>query len=128
VAALDKRVEIGDAGLLRRLRDAVDVAAEGDDRRAGAPARHPGGGDAGDPFLDLEAVVAEDAGEVARGLDLLEAELAEAEDGVHDHLGQLGAFRGALVGDGSEGLEILGDGGGDQEGEREGGESGDSRG
>ena len=118
--ALDERVEVGDAGLLGGLRDAVDVAAERDHRRAGAPARHPGGGDAGDPFLDLEAVVAEDAGEVAGGLDLLEAELAEAEDGVHDHLGQLGALGGALVGDGAEGLEVLGGGLGGEEGEEEG--------
>ena len=125
-SALDKRVVVGDAGFLGGLRDAVDVAAERDHRRARTPARHPGGGDAGDAFLDLEAVVPEDAGEVARGLDLLEAEFAEAEDGVHDDLGQLGALGGALVGDGAEGFEVLGGGGGRQEREREGGENRDS--
>ena len=71
---------------------------------ARAPARHPGRGDARDPFLDLEAVVAEHAGDVARGLDLLEAEFTEAEDGVHHHLGELGALGGALVGDRAEGV------------------------
>ena len=125
--ALDEWVEVGDAGLLGRLRDAVNVAAEGDHRRAGAPARHPGGGDAGDPLLDLETVVPEDAGEVAGGLDLLEPEFAEAEDGVHDHLRQLGAFGGALVGDGAEGFGVLGGGGGQRERAAEGRQGGGFR-
>ena len=110
--ALDQRLVVGDARFLGRLRDAVDVAAERDHRRAGAPARHPGRGNPRDPLLDLEAVVAEDAGDVAGGLDLLEAEFAEAEDGVHHHLGQLGALGGPLVGDRAEGFEVLGGGGG----------------
>ena len=115
--AFDQWVEIGDARLLRRLRDAVDVASQRDHGRARTPARHPGRRDAGDPFLDLEAVVPQDAGEVAGGFDLLEAEFPEAEDGVHHHLRQLGALGGALVGDGAEGLEVLGGGTGREEGQ-----------
>ena len=37
--AFDDRIVVGDAGLLRRLRDAVDVRAERDDRLARAPRR-----------------------------------------------------------------------------------------
>ena len=43
-------------------------------------------GNAGDAALDLEAVLLEDAGEVARGLEFLKAELAETEDRVHHDL------------------------------------------
>ena len=42
--------------------------------------RHPRGRNAGDAALDLEAVLLEDAGQVLGRLELLEAELAEAED------------------------------------------------
>ena len=125
-STLDERVVVRDPGLLGRLRDPVDVAAQRNHGRARTPTRHPGGGDAGDPFLDLEAVVAEDAGDVAGGLDLLEAELAEAEDGIHHHLRQLGALGGALVGDRAEGVEVLGGYGRGQQRERQGGENGGS--
>ena len=47
--------------------------------------RDPRRRNAGDAALDREAVLLEDAGQVLRRLDLLEAELAEAEDLV-DHL------------------------------------------
>ena len=93
----DQRVVTGDAGLLRRLRDAVDVGPERDDRLARSPRRHERRRDAGDPFLHREAVLLEDVDQVAVGLDLLEPELAVAEDLV-DHL--LRELRAALdVGD-----------------------------
>ena len=58
--------------------------AERDHRLAGAPGGHPGGGDAGDAALDLEAFLFQDAGEVLGGFDLLEAQFAETEDAI-DH-------------------------------------------
>src|SRR5688572_28083708 len=84
--------------LLRRLRDAVDVRADGNHRLAGTPRRHPRGWDTGHAFLDGEPVVAQDLHEVFRRLDLLKPELAEAEDLI-DHL--LRELRPAVdVGDG----------------------------
>src|SRR5262249_24025704 len=74
-----------------------------------SPARHPGGGDARDAFLDGEAVPDEDLLQVARGLGLLEAELAEAEDAVHDLLAELRAplhLRCRLAFPGVEGLLV----------------------
>ena len=71
------------------------------------PARSLGGRGAEDPFLDLEAVVVENPGELPRNLDLLEAEFPDVEDRLDDHLCQLGALGGALVSDGAEGFEIL---------------------
>ena len=82
--AFDHRLVPADAGLLRSLRDVVDIGAERDHRLAGSPRRHPRGGNAGDAALDLEAFLLENAGEVLRGLELLEPELAEAEDAI-DH-------------------------------------------
>ena len=119
--AFDQRVAIGDAGLLRGLRDAVDVGAERDDRLAAAPGGHPGGGDAGDAALDREALLLEDAGEVLRGLELLEAEFAEAEHHVvhllaeveHRRRLHLGSHRGLDAGDpGVNGARLDGDRGG----------------
>ena len=52
--AFDHRVVIGDAGLLRRLGDAVDVGAERDHRLAGSPRRDERRGNAGDAFLDVK--------------------------------------------------------------------------
>ena len=40
--SFDQWLAIGDAGLLRRFRKAIDIAAERNDRTAGAPARDPG--------------------------------------------------------------------------------------
>src|SRR5436305_4018235 len=83
--AIDHRVVIGDAGLLRGLRDAIDVRAESDDWLARSPGRHPGGWDAGDAALNTEAFFFEDVSQVLRGLELLKAQLAEAEDHIiHD--------------------------------------------
>ena len=83
--ALDHRRVIGDARLLRRLRDAVDVRAECDDGLARAPRRHERGRNAGDAFLDCEPVLLQDVDEITVRLDLLKAELGEAEDRI-DHL------------------------------------------
>ena len=46
--ALDHRLVLRDARLLRRLRDAVDVGAQRDDRLARSPGRHPRRRNAGD--------------------------------------------------------------------------------
>src|SRR6185369_6314020 len=77
--ALDDRFVPGDARLLRGLRDAIDVRAEGNDRLARSPSRGPCRRDAGNALLDREAVLPEDRGQVLRRLEFLEAELAEAE-------------------------------------------------
>ena len=82
--AFDHGLMPGHAGFLRRLRNIVDVGAERDDRLALAPGGDPGGGNAGDVAIDLEAFFFENAGEVFGCLEFLEAELAEAEDAV-DH-------------------------------------------
>jgi hypothetical protein len=74
------RIAVGDARLLRRLRDAVDIRSERDHRFARSPRCHPRRRDAGEVVLDGEPVLLEDVGEVLRRLVLLEAELAEAED------------------------------------------------
>src|SRR5436305_13993979 len=87
--AIDHRVVIGDAGLLRGLRDAIDVRAESDDWLARSPGGHPGGWDAGDAALDAEAFFFEDVGQILRGLELLKAKLAEAEDHIIHDLGLL---------------------------------------
>ncbi len=69
------------------------------------------------PRVDREAVLLEQSGQVLRGLDLLEAEFAEAEDRVHGLLGQLGqtvhvlgdtALHGGEVGLGGGGRRGLG--------------------
>ena len=87
--AFDHRVVIGDAGFLRGLRDAIDVRAERNDRLARSPGRHPGGWDAGDAALNAEALFFEDVGQILRGLELLKAKLAEAEDHIIHDLGLL---------------------------------------
>src|SRR5260370_19601273 len=75
-----------DTGLLRRLRDVVDIAAEGDYGLAGSPTGYPRGGDAGDAALDCESLFFEDAAEVLGGFKFLEAQFAEAEHAVHHDL------------------------------------------
>ena len=105
--ARDHPCATGDAGLLARLRDPVDVGAERDDRRAAAPFRDPRGGDTGDAAFDLEAVLLEDAREVLRRLDLLHPELAEGEDLIDHLLGHLGL---GINGGGEVGLEAVGAG------------------
>ncbi len=83
--ALDHRGVIRDAWLLRRLRDAVDVGAQGDHGFARAPRRHERGRDAGDALLDGEPVLLQHVDQVPVRLDLLKTELGEAEDRI-DHL------------------------------------------
>ena len=84
--ALDHRLVIGDARLLRRLRDAVDVRAERDHRLARCPSVAMNAvGMPAMPSSTVKPFFFEDVDQVAVGLDLLEAELAEAEDRV-DHL------------------------------------------
>ena len=82
-SALEERIVIRDAGLLRPGRDAVDVGSERDDRLARSPRRHPGRRNSGDPLLDGEPLLTQDVRQVLRRLDFLEPELAEAEHGVH---------------------------------------------
>src|SRR5207253_2869026 len=83
--AFDDWIVIGDARLLRRLRDPVDVGADGDYRFARAPGGHPGGRNRRNASLDRESVLLEDAGEILRGFHLLKTELPEAEHLI-DHL------------------------------------------
>ena len=80
--ALDERIVIRHARLLRALRDAVDVGPERNHRTSRAPLRDPGGWNAGHAILNDEAVVAQQLAEIALRLDFLEADLAEAEDHV----------------------------------------------
>src|SRR3990172_12384211 len=87
--SFDERVVVRDSRFLRSLGNAVDVAPEGDDRFSRAPARHPGGGDAGDSLFDFEPVLSQKGHEIARGLDFLKSQLAEAEDLVDHDLGEL---------------------------------------
>jgi hypothetical protein len=137
--AFDDRIVIGHAGLLRRLRNAVDVGAEGDDGLAAPEGRHPRRRDARLASGDREAVLLEHTGQVLRRLDLLKAEFTEAEHRVHGFLGKLGeavhVFGHATL----NGFEIrLGGGGGggfgggrlrggDRGGERQGERGGNER-
>lgn len=82
-SAGNQRIVVGDAGLLGRLRDAVDVGPEREHGLTRSPARHERGGNAGDPLLHREPVLPEDVDQVPIRLDFLEPELAEAEHGVH---------------------------------------------
>ena len=84
--ALDDGLVPGDAGLLRSLRDIVDVRTQRDHRLAFAPGGQPGGRNAGDAALDLEAFLLQNSGEILGGFEFLEAQLAEAEDAVDHHL------------------------------------------
>jgi hypothetical protein len=56
-----------------------------------SPSRHPSSRQAGSTALDREAVFLQQLGQVARGLDFMEAELAKAEQRIVDLLGKLGA-------------------------------------
>ncbi len=82
-AAFEKRIVVGHARLLRSRRNAVDVGAQRDDRLARSPRGHPRRRDARNAFFDGEALLPQDVGQVFGGFDLLESELAEAEDGIH---------------------------------------------
>jgi hypothetical protein len=80
---------IGDARLLRCLRDAVDVGAERYYRLAGPPRRHEGRRDARDAFLYGESVLLQDVDQITVRLDFLEAELGEAEYRIHHLLREI---------------------------------------
>src|SRR6187455_147564 len=86
---VDDRGAIGDARLLRRLRDAVDVGPERDDRLPRSIPRGPRRRDAGDAALNRKAFLLEDASEVALRFELLKAELAEAEHRIDHLLGEV---------------------------------------
>src|SRR4029453_4190399 len=77
--AVDHRLVIRDAGLLRRLWNAVDVGPERNHRLTGSPARHEGGRDAGQVLLNREAVLPQDVGQVLRNLKFLEPELGKTD-------------------------------------------------
>ena len=64
--AFDDGIVIADAGLLRRLRDIVDIGAERDHRLAFAPTGDPGGRDAGVVALDFETILFEDPAQILR--------------------------------------------------------------
>src|SRR5262249_5653518 len=89
--AFDHRRLVADARLLRRLRDAVDVRADGDDGFPAAPRRLPRSRHAADATLHTEPVPLENAGDVSRRLELLKAELAVAEDLIDELLREHGA-------------------------------------
>ena len=121
------------AGPLRRLRDVVEVGAERDHRLPRAPRREPRRRDPGVILLHRESVLAQQRDDVLRGLELLEAELAEAEDLVHHLLSELRAAvdvvahlalepRETVVGRGGRRL-LGGERGGEHEGEQDGGQS-----
>ncbi len=82
-------VVIRHARLLRGLRNAVEIGAQRDHRLARAPRRHPRRRYSRDAVLDLEAILLQQIGQVLRRLELLEAELAEAEHRVDHHLHEL---------------------------------------
>ena len=71
--AFDDRIVIRHAGLLRRLRNAVDVGAQRDHGLARSPCGHPRRGNARLAARDREAVLFEDTGQVLRRFNLLEA-------------------------------------------------------
>src|SRR3989304_3237009 len=79
----DQRIVVGDAGFLRGLGNAVDVGPERDHRLSRPPARDERGRNARVAFLHREAVLLEDADDVPVRFEFLEAELPEAEDGIH---------------------------------------------
>ena len=60
--AFDHRIVIRHAGLLRSLRDIVDIGSERDDRLALPPRRDKCGGNAGDAAFDLESFLLENSG------------------------------------------------------------------
>src|SRR5579859_841850 len=102
---------VRDAGFLRSARNAVFVGDEGDDGFSAAVRRDPGGGNAGNSLFDLEAVFFENAGDVFRGFDFLEAQFAETENLI-DHLLrkrlQFFGFFGRFVLEGVQRRKLLG--------------------
>ena len=84
--AFNQRIVIRHAGLLRGLRNIVDVRAERDHRLTFAPGGDEGGRNPRNAALDLESFFFENAAQVFGGLELLKSKLAETEDAIDHHL------------------------------------------
>jgi len=83
--AFDDGIVIRDAGFLRGAWDTVFIRDKGDDGFSAAVRRDPRCGNSRNSLFGLEAIFLEDASDVFRGFDFLEAEFAKAENLV-DHL------------------------------------------
>ena len=101
---------------MRHAGQAIDIGIERDHRLAGAPAGDPHGGYAGHAILDGEARIGQDAGQVALGFNLLEAQFGKTEDRFDDLLGQLGLGVDIGLDLGLERGQVLGQRGRSQEG------------
>src|ERR1700722_2573247 len=75
---------VGYAWLLRRLWNAIDIAAQRNHRAAAAPFCHPGRWYSRDAFFDRESILLKDTHQVFGGFEFLEPQFAEAEDHI-DH-------------------------------------------
>ena len=71
----DERQVARDAQNLRRLRNAIEIGAKCDDGLAGAPGGDPRGWNSGDVLAYGEVVRAQDADEIFRRFEFLEAQL-----------------------------------------------------
>ena len=78
--AFDNWVVVSHAGFLRRLRNAVDVTPERDNRLARSPGRNPRRWHLCDSLLYQEPVVAQDASHITGGFELLKTQLAKAKN------------------------------------------------
>src|SRR5678815_2271158 len=99
--ALDDRIVIRDARLLRCPRDAVDIRDECDHRFARTVGRRPRGRNARNTLLDLETVLREDVSYVARSLEFLESEFRITKNLVdhllRKHLSRIHLLNGVLL-------------------------------
>ena len=85
----DHGLPIGYARHLRSPRNAIDIRTERDHRPAFAPGRPPGRRNACHAEFHLEIVFHQEFGQIALGLEFLEAELGIGEQAVDDFLIQL---------------------------------------
>src|SRR4051812_19781087 len=85
-SAFNHGIVIRHSRLLRGLRDIVDIGSERDNRLALSPRCDEGCRDSGDTPLDAESFLLKNAGEIFRGLELLESEFAKTEDAVYHDL------------------------------------------
>src|SRR6516165_823766 len=92
----DQRLAIGDAGLLRGFRKAIDIAAKRNHRTAGAPAGNPRRRYSREPARDGETVLLKYAGEIFGGFEFLISKLTEAEDGIIHDLRELASLLDAV--------------------------------
>src|SRR6185369_2787016 len=81
-------IVIRDSRLLRRTRNAVDVRHERDHRLPRSICRNPCRRNARYAALDLEPVLLQDVGDIARRLKFLKPELGIAEDLIHHLLSE----------------------------------------